>query len=113
MAVLAVVEDLLFRSKLETAARLMNVPLQSASAAGVLPPGNSWTVVVVDLGVTRIDPLALVAELRRVAPHASLVAFGAHVDQARLDAARAAGYAHVLSHAELMARLPNVLQGRL
>ena len=110
MAVLAYVEDLFFRSKLETAARVLRVPLEVAS--GSPPAGGPWDTVLVDLALNRTDPMALAGELRRACPQARLIAYGAHVDRARLERARAAGYDRVLSHAELVARLPELLQGQ-
>jgi hypothetical protein len=81
----ALVADLMDRSRL--AAAVPQVVIASAPAGA-----GDADVVVVDLA--RFADT--VGELRRVAPHALLVAYGPHVDEAAADAARAAGADRVL-----------------
>jgi hypothetical protein len=83
--VVALVADLMDRSRLAAAVQQVVIASEPARAADA-------DVVVVDLA--RFS--GAVAELRRVAPHALLVAYGPHVDEAAADAARAAGADRVL-----------------
>ncbi|HEY8217313.1 MAG TPA: DNA-binding response regulator [Acidimicrobiia bacterium] len=83
--VVALLGDLMDRSRLQGAVPDLEVVATAADAAGA-------AVVVVDLA-RHADALA---EVRAVAPDAVVVAFGPHVDADALAAARAAGADQVL-----------------
>ena len=81
MKVVALVPDLMDRSRLSNAVPGVEFVTDPAVTAG------ADTCVVIDLG--RYGDA--VAEIRRIAPAARLVAFGAHVDDDVLAAARRDG----------------------
>ena len=61
-------------------------------------------LVVVDL--TRVDDLSAV---RRAAPHSRIVAFGPHVDDAALEAARQAGIDEVMPRSRFFRQIDELL----
>ncbi len=95
----------------------LRVPVDAAVRdAGAVPvalegPGDerarSCTAVVADLDVLGDDPAAAVKTL--AAAGAQVLAFGPHVDAARLAAVRSAG-AVVLPRGAFLARLPELLR---
>jgi hypothetical protein len=84
--VVALVDDLMDRSRVSVAIPDVQFASDAASCAGA-------TVVVVDI-VRHGDAIGAV---RTTAPAARVVAFGPHVDDERLAAARAAGADAVLA----------------
>jgi CheY-like chemotaxis protein len=66
--------------------------------------------VILDLGMAETDLAAAVARLRQAAGQLPVIAFGSHVDKARLDAARAAGCDEVLPKSRFSAELPALLR---
>jgi CheY-like chemotaxis protein len=66
--------------------------------------------VIIDLGIAEIDIEAAVARLREAAGAVPTIAYGSHVDKARLDAARAAGCDEVLPRSRFSAELPALLR---
>lgn len=52
--------------------------------------------VIVDLGSRSVDALAWAARWKSASPAPELIAFGSHVDEAALSAARAAGFDRVM-----------------
>ena len=71
---------------------------------------SAATYVIVDLGIAEIDIESAVARLRETAGAVPILAFGSHVDKARLDAARAAGCDEVLPRSKFSAELPALLR---
>jgi DNA-binding NarL/FixJ family response regulator len=87
--IVALVPDLMDRSRVSAALPTAVFARDVAACAGA-------TVVIVDLGRHGDD----VAALRIAAPDARIVAFGSHVDEARLESARAAGADLVLARSQ-------------
>jgi hypothetical protein len=83
--VVALVSDLMDRSRLSAAVPGIELASDLTTVAGA-------DVVVVDLSRHG----GVLVDVRRVAPGAFLVAYGPHVDDAALEAARAAGADRVL-----------------
>lgn len=68
--------------------------------------GEQVVAILVDLSAISLAELPQIrSALHQFAPSAELVAFGPHVHQIRLDAAREAGFATVMSRGELDHRL--------
>jgi DNA-binding NarL/FixJ family response regulator len=88
--VVAFTGDLMDRSRLEAA-------LPSLEFARAPEDASGADCVIVDLA-THAEELG---RIRALAPAAHLVAFGPHVDEAALDAARAAGADVVLPRSQL------------
>lgn len=67
-------------------------------------------LIAIDLTLAGLDIAGLVVQLRVLdAPPSSIIAFGPHVQTARLQAAREAGCDEVISRGELHVRLPKLL----
>ena len=66
--------------------------------------------VIIDLGMAEIEIATAVARLREAAGAVPIIAFGSHVDKARLDEARAAGCVEVLPRSKFSADLPALLR---
>ena len=105
--------DLIFNSKITGTARELG---HRVLVAGTPPLASEmlaqWRpkVVFVDLSAGDLaEPSAIVA-YRAIAPEARFIAFGSHVDAARLDAARDAGCDPVLPRSKFTATLPELVE---
>lgn len=65
--------------------------------------------VIVDLGCRAVDGLAWAAKWKGVSPAPELVAFGSHVNEAAFEAARAAGFDHVMPNSRFNRQLSDWL----
>lgn len=65
--------------------------------------------VIIDLGL-EMDVATAVAQLREAAGAVPAIAYGSHVDKARLDEARAAGCDEVMARSRFSAELPELLR---
>ena len=65
--------------------------------------------VIVDLGCRSVDALAWAARWKASSPAPQLIAFGSHVHEAALAAARAAGFDHVMPNSKFNRELPDWL----
>ena len=112
--ILAVLDDLMFSSKIKTAANQLGVDLRFArSADGALETmrKNPTTLVIFDLNNERINPLAIVAAMKQDPALASIptVGYASHVQTDVINAARQAGVGEVLARsafAQQLARDP-------
>lgn len=115
--ILAVVDDLLFASKIRSAAaRLGREIVVARSGDGALQQASARTpdVIVVDLDSRRVDAIAVIAAVK-AAPSLSavpIVGFVSHVRIDLVDAAREAGADQVLARSAFVAHLPDVLAPR-
>jgi DNA-binding NarL/FixJ family response regulator len=102
----------MFSSRLIGAARALSVPLQLVAAPGELPDklAADCRLVLVDLSLAGLDLLAAIEAVRERAPAARIVAFGAHVDEAALAAARQAGCDEVLSRGQFHKQYAELLR---
>jgi DNA-binding NarL/FixJ family response regulator len=110
---LALVSDLLFRSRLDTVAAASGTTVIYASdleAAARRAPQVAPSVVFVDLSDPSFPADATVSRLRAAGCTARLVGFASHVDLKALRSAREAGFSLVLSRSEFTARLPELLR---
>jgi DNA-binding NarL/FixJ family response regulator len=94
--------DLMFSSRVLASAKTMGTPLQlvsdQATLSQVVKP--DCTLVIVDLSLGGLDLPAVIAEVRGAAQLAQILAYGAHVDEEALAAARQAGCDQVLSRGQ-------------
>jgi len=107
--ILAIVDDLLFRGKLETAAGQLGVPLTIAAdavaaARGTEPPQR----VLIDLNL-RGDSLGIVRDLRAAFPEVPVVGYCAHVQQDLHRQALEAGCTTVLPRSAFVQQLAELL----
>ena len=109
--VLAIVEDLLFRSKLEAVAAQLGTPLTIAADAGpALAPGSEWSRVLIDLNLSGGDAPAMVRALRAAHPGLPVIGYCSHVQRDVQDRAREAGCTTVLSRSAFVQQLPSLLR---
>jgi ActR/RegA family two-component response regulator len=112
--ILAVVDDLMFSSKIKTAANQLGVDLRfSRSVDGALETmrKNATTMVILDLNNTRIDALAIVAAMKKDPALASIqtVGYASHVATEVINAARQAGVGEVLARSAFSAQIGDIL----
>jgi len=113
--ILAVLDDLMFTSKIKTAAAQLGVPVgfaRSADAARSAMTATPPSLVILDLNNTRVDPLGIVAAMKANPAWAAIptVGFVSHVDTATIEAARAAGVTDVMARSAFTAQLGEILK---
>jgi len=112
--VLAVVDDLLFGSKLRAAAgaagRRIVFVRQRDKAIGAMRE-HAPDLIVLDLDRESLDPIGLIREIRAAAEWARLplVGFASHVHGERLQEARDAG-CKAMARSAFVAALPAMMQ---
>ena len=102
MSAVFVSPNLMFASRVSGAAATLKVPMQVLASASDVPgkvTGNT-RLVIIDLSQSGLDLPNLVGEIRGKAPAARIVAFGPHVNEAELAAARAAGCDDVMPNSQ-------------
>ncbi len=109
---LLLTRDLMFTSKITSTAVSLGLRIDTVSTVEQLqlraaeePP----CVVFLDLSCPDFNPSLVVAALPADA-RPRVIAFGSHVDEARLNAARAAGCDDVLPRSKFSATLPELLR---
>lgn len=112
MAIVALVSDLVFDSKVRAAAAAAGVTAKVVrTPADVLAALPTAEGVILDLGAGGAgDPVALVGTIRAQCPQLPLVAFLSHVEVELAAAARAAGATEVLPRSAFVQRLPCLLR---
>jgi len=108
--ILAIVDDWLFRAKLEAAAAHLGTPLTIAADAGpALQRGPEWSRVLIDLNLSGGDSLAMVRDLRRAHPGMPVIGYCSHVQQDLHRQALEAGCTTVLPRSAFVQQLPELL----
>src|SRR5438874_9274598 len=112
--ILAVVDDLMFASKIRTTANQIGVAVafaRSSEAALADMRKDAPSLVIFDLNSARTDPLGTVAAMKRDAALASIPTMGfvSHVQSDLIDAARQAGVGEVLARSAFTLRLADIL----
>lgn len=113
--ILAVVDDLMFASKIRVTAGQLGVAValaKSREAALDEMRKEVPTLVILDLNSARTDPLGIVDSMKRDAQlsHVSTLGFVSHVRTDIIDAARQAGVTEVLPRSAFAARLAEILK---
>ena len=107
---LAIVDDLLFQSKIQAAAALLGLEVRFTQAlAQAQAAGPDPAVVVVDLNCASANPLEVIRALRMQCPAVPIIGFGSHVQAELLAQARAAGCTTVLPRSVFVQQLPRLL----
>ena len=109
--IVACVEDLFFRSKIETTARHLNVPLRFADAKslGETAADPQTAGIILDLSANG-EPLAAVRKLRSAQKNdLPIVGFLSHVDRELAREAEAAGVTQVLPRSQFTDNLPDLM----
>jgi CheY-like chemotaxis protein len=114
--VLALVADLLFRSKIDAAATNAGLTLRVARSAAQLDrhlaAGLVPSIILVDLEDGEMDPAALIGRLKadpRTAD-APLLGFAGHTNVAAIRAGRDAGADKVLARSAMTQMLPEMMR---
>lgn len=108
--IIALVADLIFDSKLETAAAQVGATLKTVrTAAAVRASAAHATALIIDLVAADADAADIIRDAKAQRPTLPVVAFGSHVDVAAAEAARAAGADYVLARSEFTTRLNDIL----
>jgi CheY-like chemotaxis protein len=112
--IVALVDDLMFRSRIQAAARAAGAEVRfvaGGDAAVRLIQDHAPALVLVDLNASRLAPLDVIAELKADPSLGStfIVGFVSHVDTETIAAARAAGIDEVLARSAFVAKLPEIL----
>jgi CheY-like chemotaxis protein len=114
VVILAILDDLMFTSKIKLAATQIGVPVgfaRSADSALAEMRKNRPALVILDLNNPRTDPLGTVAAMKADAALAGIptIGFVSHVDTVTIDAARQAGVGDILARSAFAQRLPEIL----
>jgi len=114
MSAVLLTSDLMVASRVEGAAARIDVLLQTVPTVkrvAELCDQVRVQLVLVDLSAPALKPGDLVDRLASVAPgRPTIVAFGPHVHEALLTAAREAGCDEVVSRGQFFAQLDAILQ---
>ena len=113
--ILAVLDDLMFTSKIKAAAGQLGVAVtfaRSAETARTAMAASAPSLVILDLNNARVDPLGLVAEMKANPVLAAIPTLGfvSHVHTDVIDAARAAGVAEVMARSAFAAQIGEILR---
>ncbi len=113
--VVAVLDDLMFTSKIRAAADGLGVKVtfaRSREATLSAVREHRPALVLLDLNNSRTDPLGLVGEMKRdpLLQQTPTLGFVSHVDSERIEAAHAAGVGEVLARSAFVQRLPEILE---
>ncbi|HEY7291332.1 MAG TPA: response regulator [Vicinamibacterales bacterium] len=115
--ILAVLDDLMFTSKIKTTAKQLGVDVafaRSADAALEAMRQAVPSVVILDLNNARIQPLTIVSRMKADPALASVrtVGYASHVQTDVIDASRAAGVDDVMARSAFTQQLADILSGR-
>jgi PleD family two-component response regulator len=113
--ILAVLDDLMFTSKIKTAASHLGlgVTFARSSAAALAEMRRSPpSLVIFDLNNPRTDPLATISTMLSDPALARIptVGYASHVDTDLINAAKQAGVGEVLARSAFTARLGEILK---
>jgi DNA-binding NarL/FixJ family response regulator len=115
-SVVACVDDLFFRSKIDATARHLNVPVRFADAAGLgeACAAAGTAAVLLELS-SNGQPLAAIRALRqgRATRDLPVIGFLSHVDQALAREAQSAGATRVMPRSQFSETLPDLLMDLL
>lgn len=112
--ILAVLDDLMFTSKIKTAANQLGVTVnfaRSADAALGEMRKVAPALVILDLNNARTHPLEIVSTMKQDPALASIptVGYASHVQTDVIEAARRAGVAEVLARSAFTMQLGEIL----
>jgi CheY-like chemotaxis protein len=104
--------DLTVMSRVQGAAAQNGVNTRVVSSAAALDErasGEPATLLIIDLSAPQLDVRSIVERFRTMSPEGRIVAFGPHVHEQRLAAAREAGCDEVVSRGQFFAQAEAIL----
>ena len=109
------VDDLMFSSRISTAAKALGVAIRFARSPEAIVEAvkaTSARLVILDLNSLRVQPLAAVAALKAEPSLAGVrtLGFVSHVQADLISQAREAGVDQVLARSAFVTQLPELLQ---
>lgn len=108
--VLLFTSDLMLISSVSGAAGALGLMFRSVSSLDDLfAKATPTTVLCVDLGFAAVDPVLISKQLPTLSARSG-IAFGPHVHTAKLDQAREAGFAKVISRGQFVSRMIDELK---
>ena len=108
--ILAIVDDLIFRGKLEAAAARLGTSLTIAAEADRAPrPEQGWSRVLIDLNLSGGDALVMIRTLRQAHPNMPVIGYCSHVQDDLKSQALEAGCTMVLPRSAFVQQLPELL----
>ena len=116
VAILAAVDDFLFRSKIRAVAKHVNAEIVFAQTQDdILAQARAAkpSLVIFDLNSQKVDPIAAIAALKADAALAGVrtIAFASHVHVDLIAAARQAGADQVMPRSQFAGNLADILSG--
>ena len=113
--ILAVLDDLLFTSKIKNAAAQTGAAIRFArSSADALAEMRKSVpaLVIFDLNSSRTDPIATLAEMKKDSALATIptIGFASHVQSDVINAARDAGMDEVMARSAFTIRLGDIIK---
>jgi DNA-binding NarL/FixJ family response regulator len=114
VAILAAVDDFLFRSKIRAVAKHVNAEVTFAQTQDdVLAQARAGkpALVIVDLNSQKVDPIATIAAIKTDPALAGVrtIGFASHVHVQLIEAARKAGADQVLARSQFAGNLAEIL----
>jgi CheY-like chemotaxis protein len=114
VVILAILDDLMFTSKIKGAAAHLGVPISFARSSDAALAGmrsSAPKLVILDLNNPRTDPLGTVGQMKADPALSAIpiVGFASHVQTDVIEAARKAGVDDVLARSAFTQRLPEIL----
>jgi CheY-like chemotaxis protein len=113
--IIAVLDDLMFTSKIKTTAGQLGVAVtfaRSADAALGEMRKATPSLVILDLNNARTNPLGIVSSMKQDPVLASIptVGYASHVQTDVINAARQAGVGEVMARSAFTQQLPEILR---
>jgi DNA-binding NarL/FixJ family response regulator len=114
VAILAAVDDFLFRSKIRATAKHVNIDVTFAQTPDdILAKARELkpSLIIVDLNSQKADPIATIAALKADSALASIpaIGFASHVHAELIAAARSAGADQVMARSAFAGNLAEIL----
>lgn len=112
---LACVEDLFFRSKIEATARHLNVPVRFLPCSELAKSTADGSAGAILLELSAPDAIAAVKSLRSTPATAALpvIGFLSHVDRKLAEEAQSAGVTQVMPRSQFSETLPDLVMDLL
>jgi DNA-binding NarL/FixJ family response regulator len=112
---MACVEDLFFRSKIEATARHLNVPVRFVAVSGLASAAADGGTGAILLELSAADALSAVKALRRAKATEDLpvIGFLSHVDRKLAEDAQSAGVTQVMPRSQFSETLPDLVMDLL